>query len=175
MSTLLDIARTAGRFAWLEDRIADMTGAWVSTIDDSDARLVVGARSHTHAWHADLWRDRMPVVPGLDTSSFVAPARDELARAIDQLADLETTLERMVALHRVLLPRLVTAYALLLRGTNELIDAPTVRTVRLVLEDTREETREGEIVIRSLGAETEADAAEGRLAAIIDSAGPLGG
>lgn len=174
MSTLLDIARTAGRFAWLEDRIADITGAWVATIDDSDARLVIGARSHTHAWHAGLWRDRMPEVPGLDTSSFVAPASDVLARAIDHLAGLDATLERMVGLHRVLLPRLVTAYALLLRDTNELIDAPTVRTLRLVLEDTREEAREGEIIIRSLDTKAQADATEVRLAAIVDSAGPLG-
>lgn len=173
MSSLLDIARIAGRFAWLEDRIADMTGAWVATVDNSDARLVLGARSHTHAWHADLWRDRMPVVPGLDTSSFLAPTRDDLAGALDHVAGLDTTVERMVALHRVLLPRLVTAYALLLRGTNELIDAPTVRTLRLVLEDTREEAREGEMVIRSLDMDSDADAAEARLVPAIDAAGPL--
>lgn len=163
------LARTAGNFAWLEDRIAEITGAWVSTVDDVDARLVLGARSHTHAWHADLWRDRMPELRGVDNTTLVVPASSGVGSFVDMLASGTTTLERMVSIHRVLLPRLVTAYALLLRGTNELIDAPTVRTLRLVLEDTREEVREGEIVIRSLSGD--ADGLERQLAAAADAAG----
>lgn len=165
------LARTAGNFAWLEDRIADVTGSWVATIDDVDARLVLGARSHTHAWHAELWRERMPDLRGVDTNALVAPASDGVASFMETLASSTTTLERMVSVHRVLLPRIVTACALLLRGTNELLDAPTVRTLRLVLEDTREEVREGEMVIRSLAGD--ADAAEKRFSAAADAAGPL--
>ena len=165
------LARTAGNFAWLEDRIADITGAWVATVGDVDARLVLGARSHTHAWHAELWRDRMPDLRDVDNTLLVGPASDGVASFVDLLASSTTTLERMVSVHRVLLPRLVTTYALLLRGTNELLDAPTVRTLRLVLEDTREEVREGETVIRSLSGD--ADAVEKKLAAAADSAGPL--
>lgn len=165
------LARTAGNFAWLEDRIADVTGAWVATVDDVDARLVLGARSHTHAWHADLWRERMPDLRGVDSATLVAPASSNLASFLDTLASTTSTLERMVSVHRVLLPRLVTAYALLLRSTNELIDAPTVRTLRLVLEDTREEVREGEMVIRSLTGD--AEGLEKKLAASADAAGPL--
>lgn len=171
MNAVEHLARTSGNFAWLEDRIAETTGAWVASVDDVDARLVLGARSHTHAWHADLWRNRMPDLRHVDSSALVAPASADLATFVDRLASLETTLERMVALHRVLLPRLVTAYALMLRGTNELIDAPTVRTLRLVLEDTREEVREGEVVIRSL--DGDAEGLEKRLAAATDAAGPL--
>lgn len=171
MNAIDHLARTSGNFAWLEDRLADITGAWVASIDDSDARLVLGARSHTHAWHADLWRDRMPDLRHVDSSSLVAPASAALVAFLDRLASSDTTLERMVALHRVLLPRLVTAYAIVLRSTNELIDAPTVRTLRLVLEDTREEVREGETVIRSLAGD--ADALERHLGAAADAAGPL--
>lgn len=165
------LARAAGNFAWLEDRIADVTGSWVATVDDVDARLVLGARSHTHAWHAELWRDRMPDLRGVDNTALVAPASSGVESFMETLASSTTTLERMVSVHRVLLPRLVTAYALLLRGTNELIDAPTVRTLRLVLEDTREEVREGEMVIRSLTGD--ADGFEKKLAAAADAAGPL--
>lgn len=171
MNSIDHLARTAGNFAWLEDRIADITGSWVATVDDIDARLVFGARSHTHAWHADLWRDRMPDLRGIDNTTLVVPASSGVASFMETLASSTTTLERMVSVHRVLLPRLVTAYALLLRGTNELIDAPTVRTLRLVLEDTREEVREGELVIRSLTGD--AEGLEMKLAAAADAAGPL--
>lgn len=175
MNSITDIARIAGRFAWLEDRIADVTGAWVASIDHSDARLVFGSRSHTHAWHAELWKARIPELRATDALAHVAPASPALSDFIDRLAAADSTVERMVGTYRVLLPRLVTAYALLLRETNEVIDAPTVRTLRLVLEDTREEVREGEVVLRSLADASEATAVENRLAAVIDAAGPLAG
>lgn len=175
MNGIDHLARTAGHFAWLEDAIADVTGAWVTSVDDVDARLVLGARSHTHAWHSELWRERMPDLRHVDRSSLVVPANSGIESFMNTLAAASTTVERCVGLYRVLLPRLVTAYAVLLRDTNELIDAPTVRTLRLVLEDTREEIREGEIVLRALGSVTEADAAEARLSPVIDSTGLVAG
>ena len=65
------------------------------------------------------------------------------------------TLARLVGLHRVVLPRAVSSYAAHLDATSPVRDAPVIRALRLVLQDDRDDLREGEAVLASLLATAE--------------------
>ena len=65
--------------------------------------------STEHAWHAELWADRLPVVSGIDAQALVVvpPAAGGVRRAGERWGQVG----RLAGLFRVVLPRLVTSYA----------------------------------------------------------------
>jgi hypothetical protein len=52
--------------------------------------------------------------------------------------------------YRVLLPRLIGAYTYHLNATSSITDAPTMRSLRFVLQDEMDDWREGEMLLQSL-------------------------
>lgn len=92
-------------------------GGWVTTAGVEHQRWYATA-CHRHAWHADLWAERSPMIPPVDLDAAVPGARrPRLPEAPDStayrsllteaLADLEGLLRRIdtdldPATHRVL-------------------------------------------------------------------------
>ena len=136
--TLEDAARVAGHCRWLEARLFEVLGAWVTAEDDAEVKAMLAAHSLRHAWHADVWRDRLPLVAHLDPEGLTAPAGEGVAAVVDALAEAsgdDQTVERLAAAARFVLPRLAAAYRSRMEAAHPLADGPTVRWLGLVVAD----------------------------------------
>ena len=62
----------------------------------------------------------------------------------------EHTIEKLVGVYRVLIPRKIAAYTYHLNGTSRITDAPTIRSLKFALQDEFEDWRDGEMLLQSL-------------------------
>ncbi len=122
-----------------------------------------------HAWHAELFADRLPVRSGVDPDALTrpSPATAALLAALDgvepvgdgpgatwppegEVVPRPGALPRLAGLYRVVLPRLVTTYTRHLRVTSPVADAPLRRALTLVLRDGTEDWLAGERLVQRL-------------------------
>ena len=94
-----------------------------------------------------------------------------------EAADL--TIEKLVGVYRVLLPRKVAAYPYHLAATSQITDAPTIRSLGFILDDETTDWREGEMLLQSL-IETDEEVAraarrQAELESLITRAGGIAG
>jgi hypothetical protein len=96
---------------------------------------------------------RLPELREMNTSRLSVPANDEMVAFVDALREPEApeqTIEKLVGVFRVLLPRKIAAYTYHLNGTSRITDAPTQRSLGFMLQDEMEDWREGEMLLQSL-------------------------
>jgi hypothetical protein len=148
--SLEDGARVAGHHVWLEMRLFEVLGAWVPTVPEPAVKTHLATHSRRHAWHADLWREHVPRVAGIDADSLVAPPGDGFPDVIAALAEPSSTLDRLAGAYRVVLPRVVTATARRLATATPVAEAALARSLRFVLADDLDEWRDGEALLQSL-------------------------
>ena len=58
----------------------------------------------------------------------------------------EHTIEKLVGVYRVLIPRFIAAYTYHLNGTSTITDAPTIRSLKFALQDEFDDWRDGEML-----------------------------
>jgi hypothetical protein len=155
--TLHEQSRVVGAYQWIERRLFEVLGGWVVSEPIAEARLVFDLYSQQHAWHADLWADRLPVLDGLDPTTLTVPPGAEVDRLLMQLAGglpgeeaAGGTLLRLVGLARVVLPRLIAGYGLHLHRAAPVADGPVVRSLRLVMRDEIEAWQATETLVQTL-------------------------
>ena len=116
----------------------EVLGSWVATESQAEARLMFDVQSRQHAWHAQLWADRLPAISGvIDPDLATAPLRTTISRSsLRPLADQRPeplrgggTLLRLVGLSRVVFPRVSSGYALHLRRAVAVSDSAVVRAL----------------------------------------------
>src|SRR6476469_825030 len=146
-------ARRVGVYKWLEMRLFEALGGWVATVPELDVKLVLGRHCYHHAWHAELWDKRLPELREMNTTRLTVPANDAMAEFVDAIREPEApdlTIEKLVGVYRVLLPRKIAAYTYHLNATSRITDAPTQRSLGFMLQDEFEDWREGEMLLQSL-------------------------
>jgi len=150
--------RTVGSYQWIERRLFEVLGGWVTSEPVDEAQLVFDIYSRQHAWHAELWGERLPVLDTLDPATLTLPPSAEVDRLLGMLAGgapgqapaAGGTLLRLVSLARVVLPRLIAGYGLHLRRSAPVADGPVVRTLRLVIRDEIEAWQTMETLVQTL-------------------------
>ncbi len=171
----LDVqARVVGSYHWLERRLFEVLGSWVGSEPVPDAQVLFDVYSQQHAWHAELFADRLPALDSVDPTTLMVPPSRDVERMLGVLSGavhdddpgddggrvirggLEGgvpaggTLPRLVGVGRVVLPRLVTGYMLHLRRLSAVADAPLIRSLRLVLRDEVEQWQTVESLTQTL-------------------------
>jgi hypothetical protein len=169
----LPLGRTAdlvGEYRWIETTLFTLLGTWVLDVPIAAVQVHLDAQSMRHAWHAELWGDRLPVLAGVDPDGLTrpSPATAALFDALDgvgpaaegpgstwPVAEGEgvvrpAALPRLAGLYRVVLPRLVTTYTRHLRVVAPVADGPLRRALRLVLRDDVEDWLAGERLVQRL-------------------------
>lgn len=152
----LDLQRSAelsGRFAWIEDRLFEVTGGWVVSTPEHPVKLHMANVSRHHAWRASLWRERLPHLREMDVDALVAPGDDHLDRLFGVMAEMtdpDSTLERLVGLYRVVVPRLVAAYRHHRDLCTPVADGPVMRVLDLVLRDQMDDWLDAQGLLASL-------------------------
>lgn len=173
-------ARLVGHYQWIEMKLFELMGSWVQAVDDLEVKQLLATQSQHHAWHAQLWRQQLPEVQQWDSERRVAPSNEELVAFVDALAEPdgpEHTIERLVGIYRVLVPRKIAAYTRHLHAASAVTDGPTVRVLEVILRDEMDDWRDGEMLLQSLidstAASERAAAQHGRLEALLSSAGGI--
>jgi hypothetical protein len=177
-----ETARRVGHYKWTEMRIFELMGGWVATVPELDIKLRLGTHCYHHAWHSELWHKRLPELREMNPERLTVPPNDAYVSFIEALGEPEApeqTIEKLVGLYRVLLPRLIAAYTFHLNNTSEITDAPTIRSLGFCLQDDLDEWREGEMLVQSLLDTPEeiqrASAHQARLEALLVTAGGVAG
>ncbi len=169
---LSDAARILGGYRWMEQRVFELTGAWAADAADPRVQLHLDEVSIQHAWHAELFADRLPVLDGVDPDALsvpdgpvAGPLLGALGHLGDSAADADplTDVRRLAGLYRVVLPRLLVTYDRHLGAAVPATDGPVIRVLRLVLRDESESWLAGESQLQALVVTPEAVAAAGQV------------
>jgi hypothetical protein len=148
-----ETARRVGNYKWIEMKLFEALGGWIATVPELDVKMRLGTHTYHHAWHADLWNKRLPELREMNTDRLTVPANDQLVAFVDAMTEpeaQETTIEKLVGVYRVLIPHKIAAYTYHLNNTSTITDAPTIRSLKLILQDEFEDWRDGEMLIQSL-------------------------
>ena len=150
---VVETARRVGNYKWIEMRLFEALGGWVATVPELDVKLVLGRHCYHHAWHAELWNKRLPELREMNTERLTEPPNDAMVAFIDAMREPEApelTIEKLVGVYRVLIPRKIAAYTFHLNATSRITDAPTMRSLKFILQDEHDDWREGEMLLQSL-------------------------
>ncbi|HLN17997.1 MAG TPA: hypothetical protein VK277_14740 [Acidimicrobiales bacterium] len=161
--TLGQAALLAGAYRWIELRLFELTGSWAVEVPVPEVQVHLDQVSQQHAWHAELWEERLPVLSGVDPASFVRPLGPaveplfaELAEGavpdedVDELAGGRGVVQRLAGLYRVATPRLLASYDRHLARATPVADGPTIRALRLVVADELAAWQQGECLLQGL-------------------------
>jgi hypothetical protein len=168
--TLGATAALVGEYRWIENALYGLLGAWVTDMPIAAVQVHLDGQSLRHAWHADLWADRLPVLTGAEPAGLTVPSAPSAAvfaalTGISAPTDLPGStwppadeeslprpgaLPRLAGLYRVVLPRLVTSYERHLGAASSVTDGPVARALRLVLNDEIEDWHAGERLVQRL-------------------------
>ncbi len=180
--TVEETARRVGHYKWIEMRLFEALGGWVATVPEIDVKLRLGTHCYHHAWHAELWHKRLPELREMNPERLTVPPNDELVAFVDALTEPEgpdETIEKLVGVYRVLLPHKIAAYTFHLNNTSRITDAPTIRSLELILRDELDDWRDGEMLIQSLletdGEVDRAAARQAQLEKLLLAAGGIAG
>ena len=158
-TTLEESARRAGHHRWAEQRLFEVTGAWVAATPEPAAKLLLDRHSQHHAWRAAQWWDRLPVLADVDRDAMTVPPAGPLGSVLAGLepapgpadgAAAAGTAARLGALYRVVLPRLWRAYRDHLGVAGPVADGATRRTLAIVMADVEGDWHEGEAVLQDV-------------------------
>ena len=124
-----------------------------TTVPELDVKMRLGTHCYHHAWHADLWYKRLPELREMKPERLTVPANAAMERFIEAMTEPEApelTIEKLVGVYRVLIPRFIAAYTYHRNNTSEITDAPTIRSINFILQDEFDDWRDGEMLLHSL-------------------------
>jgi hypothetical protein len=173
-------ARTVRHYRYAVERMARILGGWIALTPELSAKLLMGRHVWDSAQHADAWGRRLPELRA--AAQVSEPANAEVVAFLDAVEAAERpeqTIERLVAIYRVLKPHLLGTYEAHLARANAVYEPPTCRILTRCIEDERRHVAAGETILRHLirtpDLEARAQACEARLWALLEAAGGVTG
>ena len=70
---VVGVATLLGAYRWTEHRLFELTGAWAAEPAPPAVRVHFDVVSGEHAWHAELWAARLPVLDWFDPDAVTGP------------------------------------------------------------------------------------------------------
>jgi hypothetical protein len=140
------------RYAYLEQRCMLLGARHLAGVPEWELKHALGRHLWEDAEHATALRQR---VTELRTSATVVDRvpDERLALLMDEAERAESSLEVLVALYGVVKPALLAAYEEHLATTNPLVDFPTGRVLRSIIQEEREQLEWGREALAELCAE----------------------
>jgi hypothetical protein len=130
---LEDLGRRARRWIAIEELLFETLGRWARQLAHPAVQRLVGTWCHRHAWHAELWRSRLPAIDAAsgdddDVDAWIAPLRSAMN-------GVTTADEAIAVLGHSVLPALSEAVAEHRGAIDPLLDGPTARILDIVAAD----------------------------------------
>ena len=67
-------AALVGEYRWIEHALYRLLGQWVTDMPIAAVQVHLDAQSMRHAWHAELFAERLPVMAGSDPDGWTVPS-----------------------------------------------------------------------------------------------------
>jgi hypothetical protein len=142
--------RLCGANRWAENRLFEMLGRWVPSTSEPSVKVVLDRHSLHHAWRADQWWQRLPVVADVDRHDLVVAPSPVIESVMDSAEQADSTVARLAAVYRVLQPRLAGSYARQRVLLHPVSDGSMIRTLDMVAQDLQRDWRDGELLLQGL-------------------------
>lgn len=173
-------AKTVRHYRYVVERMTRILGGWMALTPELSAKLLMGRHVWDNAQHADAWGKRLPELRAAAQVSEPANARlVAFLDAVETAERPEQTIDRVVAIYRVLKPHLLATYKAHLASANAVYEPPTCRILARCIEDEERHVAAGETVLRHLlrapEQEARARACEARLWPLLEAAGGVTG
>jgi hypothetical protein len=129
-------------------------GGWIALTPELPVKLLFGRHVWDCAQHADAWGRRLPELRSPAQQS--EPANEAFVTFMDLMDSREApaqTVERVVAVYRVLKPHLVTVYQRHLAATNPVYEPPTRRILQRCADEERRHVAAGAAMLSGLTAD----------------------
>jgi hypothetical protein len=123
-------SRRLANYRYLEIQLMEMLGGWCHTTAPLAHKAAFGYHVFDHAQAANLIGERLEQLRS--SAERQEPATDEFARLCEYIWQLDSAVDRLVAVFRVLEPHLVSTYVYHADATDPMTDAPSVRLLRLL-------------------------------------------
>ena len=147
-------SKRLSNYRYLEIQLMEMIGGWCHTTPALALKATSGYHVYDHARNADMLAERLAQLrSGRDRQD---PANDEFARLCEHVWNLDSTVDRLVAVYRVLEPHLVSTYVYHADATDPLADTPTERMLHDLARIDQSHIAWGQAVLESLTSEAEA-------------------
>jgi len=144
--TIDDSARFLGHATWLERRLFEVLGGWVTSAPEPAVKLALARHSRHHAWYAELLEPLRPDTRDHDVDAR-APLDAGWRTLVARMLAASTTAQRLDRLIEALVGT-IALYEQYVGATRFVRDAPTRRVLGLVLEGERAELVELEALRR---------------------------
>ncbi len=143
-----EAARRVVRYETVTFHVMRLLGGWLAKIPEFELKFEIGRHVWQDAQAAEALRQRTSELRVPAEADRRAPV--EVQRFLDALDAAETPLQFLVGVYRVAKPRLVSAMQYHSAVTDQICDAPTVRTLRPIILELADQTRWGEAAIQAL-------------------------
>lgn len=143
-----EAARRVVRYETVTFHVMRLLGGWLAKIPEFELKFEIGRHVWQDAQAAESLRQR--------TSELRVPAEAdrrvpvEVQRFLDALDAAKTPLEFITGIYRIAKPRLVSAMQYHAAVTDQVCDAPTVRTLRPIVAELTDQVRWGESAVQAL-------------------------
>src|SRR3954454_8903561 len=145
-------SKRLSNYRYLEIQLMEMIGGWCHTTPPLALKAAFGYHVYDHARNADMLAERLEQLrSGRERED---PANDDFARLCEHVWNLESTVDRLVAVYRVLEPHLVSTYVYHADATDPLADTPTVRLLHDLARVDQSHIAWGQAVLESLTGES---------------------
>ena len=146
--TVKENSQRLANYRYLEVQLMEMIGGWSHTTPQLSFKATFGYHVYDHAQAADMLGERLEQLrSGRDREE---PATDDFAHLCEHIWKLPSTIDRLVAVYRVLEPHLVSTYVYHADATDPFTDAPTVRLLRQLASMSQSHIAWGQAVLEVL-------------------------
>jgi hypothetical protein len=166
------------RYAYVERRLMEISISHICGVPEWEVKCALSLHCWLDAEHATVFRDRVGEMREPPLHLDTVPD-ERLAAFLDEALHAQDTVELLVGIYRLIKPAVVDAYRRHLAETNPLVDQPTCRQLRLLLDEEQEMIAWGEAALAALTADataaTRASAWNAHLQAYLRAAGGIWG
>ncbi|MCC2669627.1 MAG: hypothetical protein K0Q72_2098 [Armatimonadetes bacterium] len=164
------------RFNWIECRLTDLMLTQVTATPEWEVKDALCHHAWLDAEHAKWLQERVAELRH-PPHNFHTPPDPQLEAWLQEALRSSGTVELLVALYRVIKPELLAEYRRHLEQANPLVDQPTRRILRFIIQEEEDMLRWGEAALAALVGEPEREAAtawEAHLRAYLEAAPAAG-
>src|ERR1700730_17459751 len=138
-------------YRYAEERMMRMMAGWIALTPEIPVKLEMARQVYECALHADALGKRLGELRRLAQVS--RPPNEAFVGLINEIEDKEEwedTIERLVGIHRVLKPHLITHYSAHLAAANPIYEPPTLRILAHLVDDEKRHLERGLLVLGDL-------------------------
>ena len=154
-------ARRLIHYRYAEIAAMEAEAGWVATLAAPKLKITLAQHAYECSLHADALGRRLPelrvqenidmsIPPTMRVADVRRAPNEEFERFVHEMQNQEDEILRLTGLYRVLKPHLAVYYRHHAAVTDQVSDAPTVRTIKFILIDEEEHIRWGQAIFEEM-------------------------